>query len=112
MPMTDKIVFVVPKSLQEELRLQVIKDRYGLRGKSKWIMEAIETLLKQEKFEDLVNYGDEFKTLEKKETLVLTSELRKRIEQAISHVKKCYPSLEGIQSRIVRTAILHRLIRS
>lgn len=112
--MTDKvkITFVVPSTLQQELRQHVINDDYGLRGKSRWVSEAIERFLKLENYEDLVNLGNEMKGLEKVETITIEKSLKKSLNQAIHEVRIKHPLLEGVQSVIIRTSILQRLLRS
>lgn len=107
-----KITFVVPQSLQEELRRQVISDGYGMRGKSKWVGEAIENLLKLGSYPDLVTLGDEMKGFEKVETITVERTLKKALDHAIHDTRKQYPLLEGVQSRIIRTSIVQRLLRS
>lgn len=107
-----KITFVVPAALQIELRERIPRDGYGLRGKSKWVSEAIESLLVLEHFARLVQYSEEMHGFEKVETVVVSAELKKQIDQAILEVRKYYPGSEGVQSSIVRTAIMQRLLRS
>lgn len=107
-----KITFVVPQTLQQELRHKVIQDGYGMRGKSKWVSEAIEQLFQLGNHPDLVNLGDEMKGFEKVETITIEKSLKKNLDQAIHEIRKQHPLLEGVQSRIIRTSILQRLIRS
>jgi hypothetical protein len=111
MPQKVKINFVVPTSLQNDLRERVIKDGYGLRGKSKWISEAILELFQVTNFPELVDYNDEMSGFERTEAISVDHALKDRIMQGIKEVRKCYPTIEGVQSRIIRTAILQRLIR-
>lgn len=107
-----KITFVVPAALQAELRERVAREGYGLRGKSLWASEAIEGLLKLENFPMLVQYSDEMHGFEKVETIVVTLDLKRQLDQAILEVRRQYPTAEGVQSAIVRTAIIQRLLRS
>ena len=112
MALNYKVTFVVPQVFQQDLREQVIKDGYGMRGKSKWISEAIENLLELPNYIELVQYSDEMKGFEKVETIVIAKNLKNLLDQAIIAVRKQYPTIEGVQSHIVRTAILQRLLRS
>ncbi len=107
----SKITFVVPENLQKDLRERVIKDGYGMRGKSKWVSEAIEKLFEIQNFPELVNYSDEMRKFEKVETVVVEYSLRSDLEKAAIKIRKQLPILEGLKSRIVRTAILQRLLR-
>lgn len=107
-----KITFVVPNQLQKELRQQVISDNYGLRGKSKWVSEAIQDFLKIEHYCDMVNLGNELHGFEKSESIMLDQNTKMLLNEAILVVRTKYPLLEGVQSRIIRTSVLQRLLRS
>lgn len=106
-----KITFVINEGLQKELHEKIVKENYGFRGKSKWISEAIELLLNMDNYPELVNFGDELKKFEKVETIVIENHLKRKLDEAIIRTRKVYPILEGVQSRIVRTAIIQRLIQ-
>lgn len=107
-----KITFVVPEELQHELRQRVANDGYGLRGKSKWVAEAIGSLFDINNYAELVQYNEEMKGFEKMETVVISQEEKLQLEEGIVAIRHKYPTLEGVQSSIVRTAILQRLLRT
>jgi len=107
----SKITFVLPESLQNEMREKIIKDGYGLRGKSKWVNEAIELLLNTKDYIKLVEYNDELRNFKKVETIVLDSGLEEKLNTALVSIRKAHPTLEGVKSKILRTAILQRLLR-
>lgn len=107
-----KITFVIPDSLQQDFRQQVIKDGYDLRGKSKWVSEGIESLLAMKSYPELVHISNEMKGFEKAESVVITKDLRKLLDRAVIEIRKEYPAMEGVQSRIIRTAIVQRILRS
>jgi hypothetical protein len=107
-----KISFFVPEILQNELRKSVIASGYGMRGKSRWIVDAIISLLKTNNFLELINIGDDLKGFEKSETIVVEDEIKKMLDKAVWEVRKKYPIMEGVQSKIVRTAIVHKLLKS
>jgi O-methyltransferase involved in polyketide biosynthesis len=112
MEVKAKVTFVLPDILHKECREQIVKDGYDMRAKSRWIAEGIEYLLKMSNFPELVNLSNEMKGFEKVESVVVSKELKKHMDNGVIHVRKHYPAMEGVQSRIVRTAILQRLIRS
>ncbi|MGE3920539.1 MAG: hypothetical protein AB7F64_06310 [Gammaproteobacteria bacterium] len=107
-----KISFAIPNNLKNEIRERVIKDGYGFRGKSKWISEAVENLLKYKDFTELISYSDEMYGFDKIETAVLDYPLKLKIDKAAILIRKEFPMLEGIKSRILRTAVLQRILRS
>lgn len=107
-----KLTFVVPENLQNDMRKKIIEVGYSMRDKSRWISEAIQDLLMLDNYADLVFYGDELKGFQKVETIVISRDLRVLLENAILTIRRIYPTLEGVQSRIIRTSILQRLLRS
>jgi len=46
------------------------------------------------------------------EYVVITRDFKKNLDNAVIQIRKQYPDLEGVQSGIVRTAIMQRLLRS
>jgi O-methyltransferase involved in polyketide biosynthesis len=112
MEIKAKITFVIPDSLQQEFRQQIVKDGYAMRGKSIWISEGIEHLLTMNNYPELVHISNEMKGFEKAESVVITKTLRNLLNNAVIAIRKEYPAMEGVQSRIIRTAIVQRLLRS
>mgnify|MGYP006076785499 CR=1 FL=1 len=106
-----KMTFAVPSILKKELQERVIKDGYGLRGKSKWVSEAINNLFEYDSHIELIYFSDEIKGLDQMETVVLDYDLKQMLENKIIDVRKEYPFLEGVKSKILRTSIMQRLIR-
>jgi hypothetical protein len=110
--MTDKvkIMFALPMALQKDLKEHVVKDNYGLRGKSRWVSEAIVTLLGVKSLPELVKLNDAMQGFEKLESIVVARNIKKQLDEAVIDIRKHYPAIEGVQSRIVRTAIVQRLL--
>lgn len=106
-----KITFVLPMTLQQELKETIIRDGYDLKSKSRWVSEAIKTIIENTNLPDLVKINDEMKGFEKLESVVISKELKTQLNEAIINVRKVYPGIEGVQSRILRTAIVQRLLR-
>jgi len=107
-----KISFVLPESLQEEFKQKVLDDGYDSKGKSRWVSESVEQLLKLKSYPDLVKLNDEMKGFNKLESVVVIKELKDQIDSAIVEIRKNFPSIEGVQSRIFRTAIVQRILLS
>jgi hypothetical protein len=105
-----KVSFVLPETLQRELKEKMIKDGYDLKGKSKWVSEAINDLLTMKSYADLVKLNDEMTGFEKLESVVIEKGLKQKLDNAVIEVRKKYPAIEGVQSRILRTAIVQRLL--
>lgn len=112
MSVKSKITFAIPKSLKKEIREHVIKEDYGLRGKSKWISEAVENFLELKDFLELIHYSDEMHGFDQIETVVVIYPLKIKLDKAVVQIRKEFPTIEGVKSRIMRTAILQRILRS
>ena len=88
----------------------MIREGYDLKGKSRWVAEAVEALLKMKSFPELVKLNDEMSGFGKMESVLVPRDLKIRLDQAIRTVRETYLMLEGVQSRLMRTAIMQRLI--
>ena len=105
-----KVSFVIPEALQIDLKLKLISDGYSLKQKSLWVSEALMSLFELNNFIDLVKVNDVMSGFEKFESIVIEKKLKYRLDESVILIRKKYPELEGVQSRIMRTAILQRLL--
>lgn len=112
--MSTKIKTTVrlPKATRQEMIQTIIANGYGMRGKSKWVSEAINQLLAINSFHELVDIGDEIAELTEVESIYLDAELKEEINQALILIRRYFPSMEGVQSCIIRTSIIQRLLRA
>lgn len=99
------------KKLHHQVQRQIIEDGYGMRGKSKWIIEAIEFFLKLNDFPTLVDIANDMDQLSDMVSIRLTEDLMLRIEKSIIQVRKAYPAIEGVKSNLIRASIIQRLLR-
>lgn len=102
----------LPQGVRDEMLQRIVSDGYGFRGKSKWITEAIESLLSISDFQEYVAIADEMTSLTEAEVLIMPVTVKNKLDQAILVVRKQYPILEGVQSCIIRSSIIQRLLRS
>jgi len=100
------------KALHKSLLERIIADGYGMRGKSKWIIEAVEALLQLNDYPCLVDIAEDMNQLNDMVSIRLPEDLMVRIEKAVIHVRKQYPTLEGVKSNLIRASIMQRLLRS
>lgn len=105
-----KISFVLPEGLQKDLRERMVLDGYSLKGKSQWVAEAVEKLFQLSDFMDLVKVNDVMQGFEKFESVLIDKKLKMQLDDGVIQVRKRYPEIDGVQSRIMRTAILQRLL--
>ena len=99
------------KNLHRQLQKRIIDDGYGMRGKSQWIIESIESFLKLTDYPTLVDIAEDMDQLEDMLTIRVPEFLVLRMEKAIVHIRKQYPTLEGVKSNLIRASIIQRLLR-
>lgn len=101
--------------IQEDYRKamkDVVEKTYGKRGKSKWICEAITVLLKKDDFLELVQLDITPTNLcDYPEQFTVPQEMRNLLDKKIIESRRQCPQLEGVQSAIIRTAVIQRLLR-
>ncbi len=100
------------KKLHRRLQQRIIEDGYGMRGKSQWFIESIESLLTLSDYPTLVDIAEDMDQLTDMVSIRVPEQLMLRIEKAIVHVRKQYPTLEGVQSNLIRASIVQRLLRA
>ena len=98
--------------LHYKLQQRVISDGYGMRGKSRWMIEAIENFLQLPDYPALVDIADDMDQLSDIVCIRLSEELMLKLDQAIIQVRRHYPAMEGVKSNLIRASIIQRLIRS
>jgi hypothetical protein len=100
------------KKLHHKLQQSVINDEYGMRGKNKWIIEAIEAFLRLPDYPSLVDIANYTNQLTDVISLRLPESLMRQLENAVIHVRRDYPAMEGVKSNLIRASIIQRLLRS
>lgn len=99
------------KKLHRRLQQQIIEDGYGMRGKSKWIIESIENLLLISDYPTLVDIAEDMDQLSDVVSIRIPEDLMYRIEQAVFYIRKQFPTIEGVKSNLIRASIMQRLLR-
>ena len=99
------------KTLHRRLQQRIIEDGYGMRGKSKWIIESVESLLELADYPTLVDIAEDMNQLSDMVSIRMPEELMVKIEQAVIKVRKQYPTIEGVKSNLIRASIIQRLLR-
>ncbi len=99
------------KNLHRRLQQRIIEDGYGMRGKSKWIIESIESLLQLSDYPSLVEIAEDMDQLSDMVSIRVPEDLMLRIEHAVIQVRKQYPMIEGVKSNLIRASIIQRLLR-
>jgi len=99
------------KNLHHRLQQRIIEDGYGMRGKSKWIIEAVELLLEQRDYPALVEIAEDMDQLSDMVSIRFPEDLMLKIEKAAVHIRKQYPMIEGVKSNLIRASIIQRMLR-
>jgi len=109
-----RVSLILPEALFEEMSQKMKATGYGLRQVSFWITEALDSLIATTGFPDLVKIGDSGDNMAQfKKTIFITLEddAYARLNNAVIHVREQFPAMDGVKSRILRTAIIQRLLR-
>jgi hypothetical protein len=106
-----RLSYCLPEAILVDIKNSMMQEGYDLRGKSKWISEAIYQLLYMPNYIDLVMINDQMDGFEKVDAVSIEADLKERLDKAILEIRKAFPIVEGVQSKILRTAIVQRLLR-
>jgi len=103
----------IATGLQKKMLSKLITQDYGMRGRSRWIEEAILAFLDIEGYEDLVKWdlSGEIRDITKPISLTMAKSTMAKLDNAIVKVRKTFPELEGVKSGIIRAAIIQRILR-
>lgn len=109
---SKKITVRFPKRLKAEMQSALIRSGYGLHGKSRWLKEAVGTLLKLNDFVDYVDQGIDINQAELThvEAFYLDVETMQLIKDAYVQIRVKNPLFEGIQSALIRAAVIYQLM--
>lgn len=99
------------KNLHYKLLQNIISDGYGMRGKSQWIIEAIDAFLSLPDYPTLVDLAGEMDQLSDVVSVRIPENLMLKIDRSIIQVRKHFPAMEGVKSNLIRASIMQRLIR-
>lgn len=109
---TKKITIRFPKRLKAEMQRTLVKSGYGLHGKSRWLKEAITTFLLLPDFIEYVESGIDINQAElsEVEAFYLDQDIMLRLKNAFVQVRVKYPLFEGVQSALIRSAVIYGLM--
>ena len=104
--------FKLPVDLELKMNQKLVSDGYGLRGKSKWICDAIAHFLSKEASFciECIDYAGEIEKLDKGISFRPTEEVNRLLDEWVIKVRKQIPEIEGVKSKIIRAAILQGLL--
>ena len=106
-----RVSYFLPEAILSDVKETMMKEGYDLKGKSKWVSEAIHELLSFQNFRELVMINDQMEGLAKLDSISIEQDLKIKLDTMVIDIRKQFPSIEGVQSKILRTAIVQRLVR-
>ena len=108
-----RVTFKLQGKIKGDMSDAIKNEGYGKRGKAKWISEAIENLVDNVDFLELMAVGldEPSDLLADADGIFLNEEVRRKLDNALVRLRREYPQYNINQSAVVRTAIFQRLIR-
>lgn len=102
----------LPAVIHQKLIKAVVDDGFGMRGKSRWVENALEDFIQLSDYPSMVDIAEEIGHQNNQiMSLRLSDLLVQALDQAVVNVRKTYPSMEGVRSNIIRASILQKLLR-
>lgn len=101
----------IPEKIHIQMLERIVREGYGLRGKSKWINEAISKFLEFSNYPELVDIAQDIEKIRVPVSFRIDNEVSNKLEDSVVIVRKSYPAMEGVKSNIIRASIMQRLIR-
>jgi hypothetical protein len=108
-PKVRKVTVKLPKSLKVALPTQVLADGYNMRQKSKWVVEAVQSLLSRAGWEGAL-VAEMVVKPDAQDVFSVPSDVVAKINREAHRVALANPSLNANQSTIIRAAINRRLL--
>jgi hypothetical protein len=94
---------------------KLVSQGYGLRGKSKWICDALTQFLTfsdRDFIIDCIELSEELVNLDKSISFRPTDRVDQLLDEWVVIVRMKTPNIEGLKSKIIRTSIIHSLLGS
>lgn len=104
-----KITVALPSSLKMSLPSQILKDGYNMRQKSKWVVEAIISLISKEGWENVL-LSELMVSPDAQDVYSIPEDVVAIMNKEVHRVALANPSLNVNRSSIIRAAINRRLL--
>jgi len=104
-----KTTYRLPSALRKSM-LESVAKKYGKKGKSRWINEAIEELIKNDPGLSSVGLGEDYETYDTADVVAMDSAGLESLQTAMTTIRRQDPLFEGVQSAVIRAAIRLRLL--
>lgn len=108
-PDIKKVTVRMPGALKRQLPSQILSDGYNMREKSKWVVEAVRSLMQNKEWEGALLSEVIVKT-DSQDVFSMPNDLMMEINREARRISMEKPSLNANQSSIIRAAINRRML--
>ena len=104
-----KVTVKLPQELKDSLPVKILNDGYNMRQKSKWVVEAVRSLLSNKEWEGAL-LSETIVRADAQDVFSIPSGVVTLMNREAHRVAMENPSLNANQSTIIRAAINRRLL--
>lgn len=104
-----KVTVKMPAELKKSLPQKILGDGYNMRQKSKWVVEAVESLIGKTDWEGAL-LSETITKPDSQDVFSVPVELVNQINMEAARITMNQPHLKANQSSIIRAAINRRLL--
>ncbi|MCP5441075.1 MAG: hypothetical protein H6958_10750 [Chromatiaceae bacterium] len=108
-PKIRKVTVKMPTQHKDRLPTQILADGYNMRQKSKWVSEAVESLLANPHWEGAL-VSEKVVKPDAVDVFSIPAELMTKVNREARRINAAHPSLNANQSTIIRAAIARRML--
>lgn len=108
-PKTKQVTVKMSTELKLNLPKSILNEGYNMREKSKWVVEAVKSLLSNNDWEGAL-LSEVLVKPDTKDVFRIPSDVLAKINKEAARVSMDHPSLRANQSTIIRAAINRRLL--
>ena len=108
-PPIKKVTVRLPAELKQQLPLKILSDRYNMREKSKWVVEAVRSLMRLPDWEGAL-LSEALTKTDAQDVFTMPTELVEEMNREVARLAMEKPSLNASQSAIIRAAINRRVL--
>ena len=105
-----KVTVKLPQDLKDSLPVKILNDGYNMRQKSKWVVEAVRSLLLSNKEWEGALLSETIVRADAQDVFSIPSGVVTLMNREAHRVAMENPSLNANQSTIIRAAINRRLL--
>src|ERR1700733_6700717 len=98
----------ISQEIHNKMLHSIVEQTSSLRGKSQWIITAIENFLTIQDYPELVDIAAEMEDLTETVSFRLPEKIMEQLDKAVIVIRRKYPTMEGVKSNIIRASIIQK----